>query len=157
MQSGRWTRAYSYRNRWNCAQRSKCCLAQFAFPGDKWNDQSNSTDDGWIVGIRGMLPGVVLIMTIAADAMALDNPPSMVEVDGGQLWDAFHSCEIGYAFGTLDALDRPFTKTDRPVSDRMMAYWMNFIKNWQSKWPRLQFRSKGRTECISSAAVNSTS
>jgi para-nitrobenzyl esterase len=44
-------------------------------------------------------------------------------------WGAHHSSELGYIFGTLDALaGRPLTATDRQVSQIMQAYFVNFIK-----------------------------
>ena len=39
---------------------------------------------------------------------------------------AFHTSEVPYVFQTLDALDRPWTPTDRQISDRMSDYWVNF-------------------------------
>jgi len=44
-------------------------------------------------------------------------------------WGAHHSSELPYVFGTLDALaGRPYTATDRRVSQIMQAYFVNFIK-----------------------------
>lgn len=41
---------------------------------------------------------------------------------------SFHSSEIPYVFGTLDAApERPFTSLDYRVSDIMGRYWTNFI------------------------------
>ena len=39
---------------------------------------------------------------------------------------AFHTAEVPYVFGTLDALPRPWVAADRQLSDAMMAYWVNF-------------------------------
>ena len=52
-------------------------------------------------------------------------------------WGAFHSAEIPYAFGTLDAVERPFTSVDRVVSDKLMAYWVNFIRTSSPNGPGL--------------------
>jgi para-nitrobenzyl esterase len=44
-------------------------------------------------------------------------------------WGAHHSSELPYVFGALDALaGRPYTATDRRVSQIMQAYFINFIK-----------------------------
>ena len=44
-------------------------------------------------------------------------------------WDAHHSSELPYVFGTLDSLaGRPYTPVDRQVSQVMQAYFANFIK-----------------------------
>jgi para-nitrobenzyl esterase len=42
---------------------------------------------------------------------------------------AFHSSEIPYVFGTLDAADRPFTEVDHAISKRMMAAWVNWVSH----------------------------
>lgn len=43
-------------------------------------------------------------------------------------WRAFHSSEIPYVFGTLDAApERGFTAEDRAFSARIAGYWLNFI------------------------------
>ncbi len=39
---------------------------------------------------------------------------------------AFHTSEVPYVFGTLDALERPWTDVDRTLSKTMMSYWANF-------------------------------
>lgn len=57
---------------------------------------------------------------------------------------AFHSSEIPYVFGTLDtAPQRNFADTDRAVSERLQAYWVNFVRSGNPNarvmpaWPRL--------------------
>lgn len=42
-------------------------------------------------------------------------------------YKAFHSSDIPYVFGTLDASDRPFTAADRALSERAMGYWVNWV------------------------------
>lgn len=42
---------------------------------------------------------------------------------------AFHSAELWYMFGTLDRCWRPMTEADRALSERMLAYWTNFMKS----------------------------
>ncbi len=42
---------------------------------------------------------------------------------------AFHSSELPYMFGSFAAApQRPFTDTDRAISERMLDYWANFVK-----------------------------
>jgi len=44
-------------------------------------------------------------------------------------WRAFHSSEIPYVFGTLDAApERGWTAADRAFSNRLSSYWVNFVK-----------------------------
>ncbi|MDR2303287.1 MAG: carboxylesterase family protein [Treponema sp.] len=42
---------------------------------------------------------------------------------------AFHSAELWYEFGTLDRSWRPKNDLDYVLSDRMIAYWTNFMKS----------------------------
>ena len=51
-------------------------------------------------------------------------------------YGTFHSSEIPYVFGNLDA-PRPFTAADRGVSERMMSRWVNFIKRGSPNAPGL--------------------
>ena len=44
-------------------------------------------------------------------------------------YKAFHSSEIPYVFGTLDAAPRPFTAFDRKLSAQMTQWWANWIKS----------------------------
>ena len=63
-------------------------------------------------------------------------------------YKAFHSSEIPYVFGTLDAAPRPFTQADRKLSRQAMAYWLNFIKTGDPngsglpKWPAFTLKSQ---------------
>ena len=57
-------------------------------------------------------------------------------------YGAFHSSEIPYVFRTLDASpSRPFAAADRAISDKMSAYWLNFVRTGNpnggdlAKWP----------------------
>ena len=44
-------------------------------------------------------------------------------------FQTFHTAEVPYVFGTLDATpERGFTQQDREISARMMRYWANFVK-----------------------------
>ena len=44
-------------------------------------------------------------------------------------WQAFHSSEIPWVFGTLEAApERRFTPADRAFSDQAATYWVNFVK-----------------------------
>ena len=44
-------------------------------------------------------------------------------------WGIFHSSELPYVFGTLDAApERHFTAADRVISARLMRYWIDFVK-----------------------------
>lgn len=50
------------------------------------------------------------------------NPPGR----NSDRYGAFHSAEIAYVFQTLDAVDRPWTKSDRILADKIATYWVNF-------------------------------
>lgn len=41
---------------------------------------------------------------------------------------AFHTAEVPYVFGTLEAIRRPWTEVDRTLSRIMMSYWANFAR-----------------------------
>ena len=42
---------------------------------------------------------------------------------------AFHSCDLRYAFGTLDNCWRPYGKRDREASEQLVSYLANFAAN----------------------------
>lgn len=42
---------------------------------------------------------------------------------------AFHSAELWYVFGSLEYCWRPMEEADYELSDRMIGYWSNFMKN----------------------------
>lgn len=73
-----------------------------------------------------------------------EQPPRMPNARGpfapGPHGSATHVSEILYAFGHLDG-SRPWTASDRQVSDEMSSYWVNFARNGDpngqglSKWP----------------------
>lgn len=42
---------------------------------------------------------------------------------------AFHSSELWYMFGTLGQCWRPMTEGDHTLSEHMVSYWTNFMKN----------------------------
>ncbi|HEU5443124.1 MAG TPA: carboxylesterase family protein [Steroidobacteraceae bacterium] len=45
-------------------------------------------------------------------------------------WGIFHSSELPYVFGTFDAApQRHFAAADRAISQRVMGYWVNFVKS----------------------------
>ena len=53
-------------------------------------------------------------------------------------WGAFHSSEIPYVFGTLDAApERGFTAADRAFSQQLSAYWVNFVTSGDPNGPGL--------------------
>jgi para-nitrobenzyl esterase len=61
---------------------------------------------------------------------------------------AFHSAELPYLFGALDAAPaRGFTSADRRLADQIQTYWVNFIKTGdpngpgQAAWPTYDGRS----------------
>lgn len=60
------------------------------------------------------------------------NNPSYVYYFSRQLpgdeEGAFHSAELWYMFGTLRRCWRPLTEEDAQLSERMLAYWTNFMK-----------------------------
>ena len=47
----------------------------------------------------------------------------------GDHWGAYHSAELLYMFGTLDRCWRPWEERDYRLSEKMIAYWSNFMKN----------------------------
>ncbi len=58
---------------------------------------------------------------------------------------AFHSSEVPYVFGTLDAApERAFTDRDRTISRELSSYWVSFIKTGDPNvaglphWPRMR-------------------
>lgn len=62
-------------------------------------------------------------------------------------WGMFHSSELPYVFGTLDAApERHFTAADRALSARLVRYWADFVKSGNPNsaglpnWPALQAR-----------------
>lgn len=61
---------------------------------------------------------------------------------------AFHSCEIPYAFRTLDKTpERHFTAADRSLAHTVSAYWVNFVKTGDpnghglASWSRFDARN----------------
>ncbi|WP_411338760.1 carboxylesterase family protein [Sphingopyxis sp. J-6] len=57
---------------------------------------------------------------------------------GSDLFGAFHSAEIPYAFNNLKvAPDRPFTDRDRDIAATMSKYWANFVKHGDPNGPGL--------------------
>jgi para-nitrobenzyl esterase len=62
---------------------------------------------------------------------------------GSEAFGAFHSSEIPYALGNLDAAKgRAFTARDRAMAREMAGYWLGFVKTGrpgiagQAAWPR---------------------
>ena len=47
----------------------------------------------------------------------------------GDGWGAYHSSELLYMFGTLDRCWRPWEERDYKLSEKMIDYWCNFMKN----------------------------
>jgi len=58
-------------------------------------------------------------------------------------YKAFHSSEIPYVFGTLDAAQRPYATVDRAIEKLMGDYWANWVKTGNPNgaglpaWPQL--------------------
>jgi para-nitrobenzyl esterase len=50
---------------------------------------------------------------------------------------AFHSAELEYVFGTLNATERPWGESDRKLSDTMSSYWTNFVTQGDPNGPGL--------------------
>jgi para-nitrobenzyl esterase len=62
-------------------------------------------------------------------------------------WGMFHSSELSYVFGTLDAApQRHYTALDRSLSMRLMRYWVDFVKTGNPNgaalpvWPAMEPR-----------------
>ena len=51
---------------------------------------------------------------------------------------AFHSAEIPYVFGTLEAGERSYGSADRRLSEAMMAYWVNFVRTGNPNGPGMR-------------------
>lgn len=73
---------------------------------------------------------------------ALGRRPSYVyyfarDLPGDDQASAFHSAELWYMFGTLKRSWRPFEPADEALSERMLDYWCNFIKNKNPNQPGL--------------------
>ena len=63
-------------------------------------------------------------------------------------WGMFHSSELPYVFGTLNAApERHFTALDRSISARLMRYWVDFVKSGNPNgaglpdWPAMGSRA----------------
>jgi para-nitrobenzyl esterase len=57
-------------------------------------------------------------------------------------WDsehigAFHSGDVEYVFGTLDATARPWQPLDRQLSETLSSYWANFVRTGDPNGPGL--------------------
>lgn len=57
-------------------------------------------------------------------------------------WGAFHTSEVPYVFGVLDAAGRTFTAQDRRIAAQLQDAWLGFIRTGQPggavAWPRLR-------------------
>jgi para-nitrobenzyl esterase len=70
----------------------------------------------------------------------------VAEIEPASALGAYHGAELPYLFGTLDVLDRAFQPTDRQLSERMQAYWIDFVTSGvpnhpaepQPPWPRFE-------------------
>jgi para-nitrobenzyl esterase len=50
---------------------------------------------------------------------------------------AFHTGEVPYVFKSFNMLQRPWTKADTVVADRMASFWANFVKTGDPNAPGL--------------------
>ena len=72
------------------------------------------------------------------------QPPSDAGGDLSRRLGAFHTAEIPYVFGTLDARKWPWRESDRALSDMMAGYWLNFAATGNPNgsglppWPRYE-------------------
>ncbi len=63
---------------------------------------------------------------------------------------AFHSCDIRYAFGTLDSSWRPYNDEDKKVSEMLMRYFANFARSGNPNGEGLPLweKEKGKALCV---------
>ena len=61
---------------------------------------------------------------------------------------AFHSCDLRYAFNTLDKSWRPYDSSDDKVSKTMVSYFSNFIKNGNPNSGDLPLWSKSKRKTL---------
>ncbi|MES2533849.1 MAG: carboxylesterase family protein [Pseudomonadota bacterium] len=59
------------------------------------------------------------------------------EFDNVPRLGAFHGSEVPYVFGALHTLPRPWTDTDRQISQLFQSYWINFAKTGEPNGPGL--------------------
>jgi carboxylesterase type B len=56
---------------------------------------------------------------------------------GREMAGAYHGSEIEYVFGTLPLFDEPWKPEDHTISQRMSAYWANFVRQGNPNGPGL--------------------
>jgi para-nitrobenzyl esterase len=67
--------------------------------------------------------------------------------DESAAFRTFHTAEVPYLFGVLDQQSRPFTEVDRRISNRLQAYWLNFMRTGNPNgaglpaWPDVRRRA----------------
>ncbi len=94
-----------------------------------------------------------LILALMALSYAKKNNTYLYyfDVDAkGDANKAFHSCDIRYAFGTLDSSWRPYDEEDRKISSMLIAYFANFAKTGNPNGGCLPLWEKkhGKALCI---------
>lgn len=90
----------------------------FGVAGFKWAvTQARAGRRAWVYSFQRELPA----------------PP-----DDPRRFGAFHTAEVPYALGTLAVLaGRPLEPVDAEISERMMAYWVNFARTGDPNGPGL--------------------
>lgn len=96
--------------------------------------QIESARDAGVVGLARLLDERARTARAPAFAYYFDRAIPWPERPE---FGAFHTSEVPYVFGTLDALPRPWTDVDRRLSETMMAYWTNFATRGDPNGPGL--------------------
>lgn len=118
------------------AERANELLARYpARPAaEASRSQITSARDAAVAGVQRMLSDRARTAHTPAFAYYFDR---VIPWPEHPEFGAFHTSEVPYVFGTLDALPRPWSTVDRRLSEAMMAYWVNFATRGDPNGPGL--------------------